>query len=162
MARFLCHRNYTLLIVSDQQRWYIQCIHVMKSIRICHECERGIENPFRGSLFGITRLVEFWQSVIPRDRFLYSTLTQIIDFFFVLIVECLFWIHCRLHWDALIHDDVTLTSLDDHVYESQFNQWTVLASQPGQDNMRKDRIFLLVDLREFFFRFRVGGTKKNK
>ena len=26
----------------------------------------------------------------------------------------------------------------------------------------KARIFLLVDLREFFFRFRVGGTKKNK
>ena len=24
------------------------------------------------------------------------------------------------------------------------------------------RIFLLVDLRELFFRFRVGGTKKNK
>ena len=26
----------------------------------------------------------------------------------------------------------------------------------------KARIFLLVDLRDFFFRFRVGGTKKNK
>ena len=26
----------------------------------------------------------------------------------------------------------------------------------------KARIFLLVDLREFFFRPRVGGTKKNK
>ena len=26
----------------------------------------------------------------------------------------------------------------------------------------KARIFLLVDLREFFFRFRVGGTKKKK
>ena len=26
----------------------------------------------------------------------------------------------------------------------------------------KARIFLLVDLQEFFFRFRVGGTKKNK
>ena len=28
--------------------------------------------------------------------------------------------------------------------------------------MYKDRFFLLVDLWEFFFRFRVGGTKKNK
>ena len=28
--------------------------------------------------------------------------------------------------------------------------------------LHKARIFLLVDLREFFFRFRVGGTKKNK
>ena len=26
----------------------------------------------------------------------------------------------------------------------------------------KARVFLLVDLRELFFRFRVGGTKKNK
>ena len=29
-------------------------------------------------------------------------------------------------------------------------------------NNIKARIFLLVDLREIFFRFRVGGTKKNK
>ena len=28
-------------------------------------------------------------------------------------------------------------------------------------NVAKARIFLLVDLREIFFRFRVGGTKKN-
>ena len=28
--------------------------------------------------------------------------------------------------------------------------------------MAQARIFLLVDLREFFFRFRVGGTKKKK
>ena len=28
--------------------------------------------------------------------------------------------------------------------------------------MDKARIFLLVDLQEFFFRFRVGGTKKIK
>ena len=31
-----------------------------------------------------------------------------------------------------------------------------------QNLYRKARIFLLVDLREFFFRFRVGGTKKNE
>ena len=31
---------------------------MLRTIRIYHECERRIENPLRGSGFGITRLAE--------------------------------------------------------------------------------------------------------
>ena len=54
----------------------------VETIRIYHECEGRIEkNPSRGSPFGITRLAEWWQTVIPRDGFFYPTLTRITVFF---------------------------------------------------------------------------------
>ena len=40
----------------------------------------GLKNPYRGPI-GITRLAEWWQTVIMRDRFFYPTLTRIVDSF---------------------------------------------------------------------------------
>ena len=37
---------------------YIRYQEEQVIIRICHECEAGTENLFRGSPFGITRLAE--------------------------------------------------------------------------------------------------------
>ena len=42
-----------------------------------HECEGGI----RRSSICITRLGEWWQTVIARDAFFYPILTQILDYF---------------------------------------------------------------------------------
>ena len=56
-------------------------VTVCEIIRIHHECEGGKENPSRGSPFGITRLAEWWQTVIPRDGLFYPILPWIMDYF---------------------------------------------------------------------------------
>ena len=57
-------------------------VHGRNSVRNQYSCEGRIEkNPSRGSPFAITRLAEWWQTVIPRDGFFYPNLTRIMDSF---------------------------------------------------------------------------------
>ena len=78
----------------------------------------------RGSRIGITRLDEYWQTVILRDVIFYSSLTQIMDFYFltikflVLILKkstqkLLNTLRCNI--SLCHHFDITMISLDCHV-----------------------------------------------
>ena len=98
--------------------------HLANIVKIYHECELGRAYPSRGSPFGITRLAEWWQTVLPRDIFLHPTITQIVDSFpcSTLIVNFKISFQKSQYTPRCIisrwrHFDITMTSLDDHVRE---------------------------------------------
>ena len=103
-------------------------VHVFLSleiIRIYHECEGRLEK-------SIPRTAVWHHEasrVIPRDRFFYPTLTRIMDYFSCSSVffyfkirfqKSLYTLRCNLIW--WYHLYITMTSLDDHVREFQYNQ----------------------------------------
>ena len=49
-----------------------------------------LKNPSRESLLGITRIAEWWQTVIPKEGLFYPTLTQIMELFSFTILYCIF------------------------------------------------------------------------
>ena len=53
--------------------------------------------------------------------------------------------------------------ITEYIVNTRWVSFDIKFTRQGFENISgKARIFLLVDLREFFFRFRVGGTKKKK
>ena len=89
-----------------------------QNIRIYHECDGRIEKSAQGSPFGISRLAEWWQTVIPRDRFFYPTLTRILDSF-----SCVSHFYLKNSFQKPLntlrynftwwrHFNITMTSLD--------------------------------------------------
>ena len=56
------------------------------NIRIYHKCEGRIENSVPRIAVCITRHVEWWHTMIPRDEFFCPTLTRIMDFFLLTTV----------------------------------------------------------------------------
>ena len=122
------HIHYTSSILRTIQARILKFhTSILHNIKIYHEYEGVIESVLRITPFAITRLAEWWQTVIMREGFFYPILTWIIPlntpifslkrfqkFLNRLRCDMTWWCHLTTVWR-----------------DFQYNQCTALTCQPG-------------------------------